>query len=75
MSPPFHRESAIFTASKMPCRPAVDQIHAYGANIGAVGRHVFMLDTGEAKPFVSGYANRAVPNLWDRSAKPGPGWI
>jgi predicted metal-dependent enzyme (double-stranded beta helix superfamily) len=49
-------------------RPSIS-IHAYGANIGAVGRHVFVLDTGEAKPFVSGYANRAVPNLWDRSAE------
>ena len=33
-------------------------IHAYGANIGAVARHVFAPQTGEAKPFVSGYANR-----------------
>jgi 3-mercaptopropionate dioxygenase len=32
-------------------------IHAYGANIGRVRRHVFNLDTGEAKEFVSGYAN------------------
>ena len=43
-------------------------IHAYGANIGAVARHVFVPESGEAKPFVSGYANRVLPNLWDRSA-------
>ncbi len=44
-------------------------IHAYGANIGAVARHVFAAETGEAKPFVSGYANRLTPNLWDRSTE------
>jgi len=32
-------------------------IHSYGADIGKVRRHVFDLATGEAKPFVSGYAN------------------
>jgi 3-mercaptopropionate dioxygenase len=48
-------------------RPSTS-IHAYGANIGAVARHVFVPDSGEAKPFVSGYANRMLPNLWDRSA-------
>jgi 3-mercaptopropionate dioxygenase len=47
-------------------RPSIS-IHAYGANIGAVARHVFAAATGEAKPFVSGYANRLTPNLWDRS--------
>ena len=44
-------------------------IHAYGANIGAVARHVFVAESGEAKPFVSGYANRLTPNLWDRSSE------
>src|SRR5262249_789168 len=48
-------------------RPSIS-IHAYGANIGAVARHVFLPDSGEVKPFVSGYANRMLPNLWDRSA-------
>lgn len=47
-------------------RPSIS-IHVYGANIGAVSRHVFDLETGEAKPFVSGYSNSVVPNLWDRS--------
>ena len=32
-------------------------IHAYGANIGKVRRHVFDPATGAAKEFVSGYAN------------------
>jgi predicted metal-dependent enzyme (double-stranded beta helix superfamily) len=32
-------------------------VHAYGANIGRVKRHVFDLESGAAKEFVSGYAN------------------
>jgi predicted metal-dependent enzyme (double-stranded beta helix superfamily) len=31
-------------------------IHVYGADIGAVRRHVFDPDSGEAKDFVSGYS-------------------
>ncbi|MET0251278.1 MAG: cysteine dioxygenase [Novosphingobium sp.] len=42
-------------------------IHVYGANIGAVERATYAAD-GTAKRFVSGYANRELPNLWDRSA-------
>ena len=42
-------------------------IHVYGANIGAVRRHVFDPATGEPREFVSGYHNRTLPNLWDRS--------
>ena len=42
-------------------------IHVYGANIGAVDRHVYDLDTGAQKSFISGYSNAAVPNLWDLS--------
>jgi predicted metal-dependent enzyme (double-stranded beta helix superfamily) len=49
-------------------RPSIS-IHAYGANIGAVARHVFVAESGAAKPFVSGYANRLTPNLWDRSTE------
>jgi predicted metal-dependent enzyme (double-stranded beta helix superfamily) len=41
-------------------------IHVYGANIGAVHRWVYAED-GSRKPFVSGYSNAWVPNLWDRS--------
>ena len=43
-------------------------IHVYGANIGAVRRAVYDPETGAEKPFVSGYSNLVVPNLWDRSA-------
>lgn len=39
-------------------------IHVYGANIGKVARHVYDPLSGEAKPFVSGYANTVTPNLW-----------
>ena len=53
-----------------PDRVAVS-IHVYGANIGAVSRHVFDAESGEAKPFVSGYSNTMVPNLWDRSGEDG----
>jgi predicted metal-dependent enzyme (double-stranded beta helix superfamily) len=39
-------------------------IHAYGANIGAVHRHTYP-PGGPPKPFVSGYSNAALPNLWN----------
>ena len=42
-------------------------IHVYGANIGALRRHTFDLATGKPKEFISGYHNKTVPNLWDRS--------
>lgn len=38
-------------------------IHVYGANIGAVRRHVYDAD-GSVRPFVSGYHNSELPNLW-----------
>lgn len=41
-------------------------IHVYGANIGAVRRAVYLPD-GEEKPFISGYSNHHIPNLWDLS--------
>ena len=41
-------------------------IHVYGANIGAVQRWVYAAD-GTRKPFISGYSNDWLPNLWDRS--------
>jgi len=44
-------------------------IHVYGANIGAVSRHVFDADTGREKAFVSGYSAANLPNFWDRSAE------
>lgn len=39
-------------------------IHAYGGNIGKIKRHVYDPQTGNAKEFVSGYANvpRALPS-------------
>jgi predicted metal-dependent enzyme (double-stranded beta helix superfamily) len=51
-------------------RPSVS-IHVYGANIGAVKRHVYVRETGAIKPFVSGYSNSMTPNLWGGSADPG----
>jgi len=42
-------------------------IHVYGGNIGAVERATYDA-LGVPKRFVSGYANRSVPNLWDRSS-------
>jgi predicted metal-dependent enzyme (double-stranded beta helix superfamily) len=44
-------------------------IHVYGANIGAVSRHVYDEKTGATRPFVSGYHNSVLPNFWDRSAE------
>jgi predicted metal-dependent enzyme (double-stranded beta helix superfamily) len=43
-------------------------IHVYGANIGVVRRHTYPSGGGR-KPFVSGYSNTLLPNLWDRSAE------
>lgn len=43
-------------------------IHVYGANIGGVERSVYLED-GTRKPFVSGYSNTELPNLWDLSAQ------
>jgi 3-mercaptopropionate dioxygenase len=47
-------------------RPSVS-IHVYGANIGAVERATYDA-LGTPKRFISGYANRSTPNLWDRSS-------
>ncbi|KAF1053462.1 MAG: 3-mercaptopropionate dioxygenase [Stenotrophomonas maltophilia] len=41
-------------------------IHVYGANIGAVRRAVYTAE-GLEKPFISGYSNSLLPNLWDLS--------
>jgi predicted metal-dependent enzyme (double-stranded beta helix superfamily) len=42
-------------------------IHVYGANIGAVKRHVYDPETGSVETFVSGYSSAVIPNIWDRS--------
>jgi 3-mercaptopropionate dioxygenase len=47
-------------------RPSIS-IHVYGANIGAVKRHIFDPASGAESQFVSGYSNVVIPNLWDRS--------
>ena len=47
-------------------RPSVS-IHVYGANIGAVRRHVFDRGNGAEREFISGYHNVVMPNLWDCS--------
>ena len=47
-------------------RPSVS-IHVYGANIGAVRRHVFDAVSGAPREFISGYHNTVMPNLWDCS--------
>jgi predicted metal-dependent enzyme (double-stranded beta helix superfamily) len=45
-------------------------IHVYGANIGAV-RAVYQPD-GSEKPFISGYSNDFLPNIWDLSKEKSP---
>jgi 3-mercaptopropionate dioxygenase len=42
-------------------------VHVYGANIGAVTRHVYEPGTKDSKAFVSAYSSVVIPNLWDRS--------
>ena len=44
-------------------------IHVYGANIGAVQRHVFDPQTGRSRPFVSGYHNTVLPNVWSQASE------
>ncbi|HEX7884892.1 MAG TPA: cysteine dioxygenase [Phenylobacterium sp.] len=46
-------------------RPSVS-IHVYGGNIGAIRRSTFDRQ-GRPSPFVSGYANADLPNLWGAS--------
>jgi 3-mercaptopropionate dioxygenase len=43
-------------------------IHVYGDNIGRIDRAVLDPQTGAEKPFVSGYSNTAIPNLWTEPA-------
>ncbi len=46
-------------------RPSIS-IHVYGGNIGAVRRATYQPD-GTEKPFISGYSNLYLPNIWDLS--------
>lgn len=43
-------------------------IHLYGGNIGRIRRSVYDRETGQVKPFISGYSNVLCPNLWAREA-------
>lgn len=49
------------------CNAHTDQtsvsIHVYGGDIGAIRRTAYDAD-GLGRPFVSGYSNATVPNLW-----------
>jgi len=45
-------------------------IHVYGADIGAVRRSTFDA-AGQPKPFISGYANTTLPNLWGSGTEAG----
>jgi predicted metal-dependent enzyme (double-stranded beta helix superfamily) len=40
-------------------------IHVYGGNIGAIERATYDA-AGRAIPFVSGYSNRSIPNIWEK---------
>ncbi|ANG64008.1 cysteine dioxygenase [Marinobacterium aestuarii] len=42
-------------------------IHVYGTNIGAQRRNLYDPSSSAQQPFISGYANAEVMNLWDRS--------
>lgn len=53
-------------SNALPDRSSIS-IHVYGGNIGAVRRATYDPESGAEKPFVSGYSNKATPNLWDRS--------
>jgi 3-mercaptopropionate dioxygenase len=44
-------------------------IRVYGGNIGAVKHSVHSGSAGR-EPFVSGYANNVLPNLWNVSKEP-----
>ncbi len=54
-------------SNALPDRPSIS-IHVYGADIGAVSRHVYDPATGAPQAFVSGYHGAAQPGFWDRPA-------
>ena len=63
------RVGDIHRVSNALANEASISIHVYGANIGAVKRHVYDEETGRPKSFVSGYSSAVLPNIWDRSAE------
>ena len=58
----------IHTVSNALADRASVSIHVYGANIGVIERHVYARESGAIRPFVSGYHNATLPNLWQRAA-------
>nr|WP_067291681.1 cysteine dioxygenase [Marinobacterium profundum] len=42
-------------------------IHVYGTNIGAQRRNLYDPNSSAQQPFISGYANGEIINLWDKS--------
>ena len=52
--------------------PTVGDIHTVSnalADRPSISIHVYVPETGEIKPFISGYSNKLIPNLWDRSGE------
>ena len=70
LDPISPRVGDIHRVSNALANEASISIHVYGANIGAVKRHVFDPETGRPREFVSGYSSAVLPNIWDRSAEP-----
>jgi 3-mercaptopropionate dioxygenase len=48
-------------------------VHVYGANIGAVKRHIYDPPSGRRDNFISGYSSEVIPNIWDRSTESARG--
>jgi len=57
-------EGDIHQVTNTLCDRGSLSIHVYGGNIGVIRRHTFDLASGQSSPFVSGYTNREMPNLW-----------
>ncbi|EML7262268.1 cysteine dioxygenase [Raoultella ornithinolytica] len=58
------RDGDIHRVSNALAESVSISIHVYGGNIGAVKRAVYTPE-GLIKPFISGYSNRHLPNIWD----------
>ncbi|MFJ3056618.1 cysteine dioxygenase [Herbaspirillum sp. NPDC087042] len=66
VSPNSHTLHDVHQVSNVFADRVSISIHVYGANIGAVRRSVYHPD-GRRVPFISGYSNSTLPNLWDLS--------